>query len=58
MPGLDDLAPAQIARRAAKMKQVLADEELPDYPDEMRETFKRLMEEHGLDTAKHLPKDA
>ncbi len=34
---------------------VLATEELPDYPDEMRETFRRLMEEHGIDASKFLP---
>lgn len=49
-----DFGPA-IRERA---EEVLATAELPDYPEEMRETFKRLMEEHGLDTAKHLPKDA
>jgi nitroreductase len=27
---------------------------LPDYPEEMRETFRRIMEEHGLDTGKYL----
>ena len=27
---------------------------LPDYPEEMRETFRRIMDEHGLDTAKYL----
>ena len=27
---------------------------LPEYPEEMRETFKRLMDEHGLDTSKYL----
>ena len=38
--------------------QLLLDtEQLPDYPEEMRETFARLMTEHGLDTSKHLPKD-
>ncbi|HRC07474.1 MAG TPA: nitroreductase family protein [Miltoncostaeales bacterium] len=49
-----DFGPA-IRERA---EEVLATAELPDYPEEMRETFTRLMEEHGLDTAKHLPKDA
>jgi hypothetical protein len=38
-------------------ERVLATEELPDYPDEMRETFRRLMEEHGIDAAKFLPAD-
>ena len=41
----------RIKERAA---QVIANEELPDYPEEMRETFKKLMEEHGLDTNKYL----
>lgn len=27
---------------------------LPEYPEEMRETFARIMEEHGLDTSKYL----
>jgi hypothetical protein len=38
-------------------EHVLATEELPDYPEEMRETFRRLMEEHGIDAAKFLPAD-
>ena len=38
-------------------ERVLATEELPDYPDEMRGTFRRLMEEHGIDAAKFLPAD-
>ncbi len=41
----------RIKERAA---EVIANEELPDYPEEMRETFKKLMEEHGLDTNKYL----
>ena len=36
-------------------KQVIATEDLPDYPDEMRETFQRLMSEHGIDASKFLP---
>jgi nitroreductase len=28
--------------------------DLPEYPEAMRETFTRLMEEHGLDTSKYL----
>lgn len=36
-------------------EQVLATEELPEYPDEMRDTFQRLMAEHGIDAAKFLP---
>jgi hypothetical protein len=38
-------------------EHVLATEELPDYPEEMRETFQRLMEEHGIDASKFLPAD-
>ena len=36
-------------------EHVLATEDLPDYPDEMRETFQQLMEEHGIDASKFLP---
>jgi len=36
-------------------EHVLATEELPDYPDEMRETFRKLMDEHGIDASKFLP---
>ena len=39
----------------AHAEHVLATEELPDYPDEMRETFRRLMDEHGIDASKFLP---
>ena len=38
----------------ARAEQVLAQGGLPDYPEEMKETFKKLMEEHGLDTSKYL----
>jgi nitroreductase len=38
-------------------ENVLATEDLPDYPDEMRETFRHLMEEHGSDASKFLPAD-
>ena len=48
-----DLGP----RLRAHAEAVLATEELPDYPDEMRETFQRLMEEHGIDASKFLPAD-
>ena len=27
---------------------------LPDYPEEMRETFTKLMEEHNIDASKYL----
>jgi nitroreductase len=46
-----DLGP----RLRANAERVLATEDLPDYPDEMRQTFQRLMEEHGIDAAKFLP---
>ncbi|MGD9572816.1 MAG: nitroreductase family protein [Thermoleophilia bacterium] len=46
-----DLGP----RLRAHAEHVLATEELPDYPDEMRETFKKLMAEHGIDASKFLP---
>jgi len=39
----------------AHAEQVLATQDLPDYPDEMRETFRKLMDEHGIDAAKFLP---
>jgi nitroreductase len=39
----------------AHAEHVLATEDLPDYPDEMRETFRRLMTEHGIDARKFLP---
>ena len=38
----------------ARAEQVLAEGNLPDYPDEMRETFTKLMEEHGIDASKYL----
>jgi nitroreductase len=41
-------------RIKARAEEVIANEDLPDYPEEMRETFKKLMEEHGLDTNKYL----
>ena len=46
-----DLGP----RLRAHAEHVLATEDLPDYPDEMRQTFQKLMEEHGIDAAKFLP---
>ena len=38
----------------ARAKDLLDRGGLPDYPEEMRETFKKLMDEHGLDTNKYL----
>jgi nitroreductase len=38
----------------ARAEQVIAEGGLPDYPEEMRETFQKLMAEHGIDTAKYL----
>jgi nitroreductase len=49
-----DFGPA-IRERA---EEILAMQDLPDYPDEMRETFQRLMEEHGIDAAKFLPAES
>ncbi len=37
-----------------RAQEVLDAGGLPEYPEEMRETFTRLMEEHGLDTSKYL----
>ncbi len=37
-----------------RAETVLAQGGLPDYPEEMKETFKKLMDEHGLDTSKYL----
>jgi len=37
-----------------RAEEVLAQGNLPDYPEEMRETFKKLMEEHNIDTSKYL----
>ncbi|MCU0309179.1 MAG: nitroreductase family protein [Thermoleophilia bacterium] len=41
-------------RIKARAEELIASGELPDYPEEMRETFQRIMEEHGLDTRKFL----
>jgi nitroreductase len=38
----------------ARAEEVLAQGNLPDYPEEMRETFTKLMEEHGIDASKYL----
>ncbi len=46
-----DLGP----RLRAHAEHVIATEDLPDYPEEMRETFQRLMAEHGIDASKFLP---
>jgi hypothetical protein len=35
-------------------QKVLDEGGLPEYPEAMRETFTRLMEERGLDTSKYL----
>jgi nitroreductase len=48
-----DLGP----RLRAHAEHVIATEDLPDYPEEMRETFQRLMAEHGIDASKFLPAD-
>ena len=38
----------------ARADEVLARGGLPDYPEEMRDTFRQLMEVHGLDTRRYL----
>jgi nitroreductase len=38
----------------ARAEAVLAQGGLPDYPEEMTETFKKLLEEHNIDTTKYL----
>lgn len=48
-----DFGPA-IRERA---EWLLENEELPEYPAEMRETFDKLLVEHGIDSSKYLPKD-
>ncbi len=37
-----------------RAEEVIARGDLPDYPEEMRETFRRLMEEHGIDASRYL----
>ena len=37
-----------------RAEEVLAQGGLPDYPEEMTETFKKLLEEHNIDTSKYL----
>lgn len=37
-----------------RAKELVEKGGLPDYPEEMRETFRKIMEEHGLDTNKYL----
>ena len=37
-----------------RAEEVLAQGGLPDYPEEMRETFEKLRAEHGIDTSKYL----
>ena len=44
-------------RIRAKAAEVLATEDLPEYPQEMKDTFTKLMAEHGIDASKFLPKD-
>jgi nitroreductase len=38
----------------ARAEALIARGDLPDYPEEMRETFDRIMREHGIDTSKYL----
>ncbi|MDX6555567.1 MAG: hypothetical protein QOD86_1762 [Miltoncostaeaceae bacterium] len=42
----------------ARAEEVLAEGDLPDYPDEMVETFRRLMAEHGIDASKYIPPES
>jgi hypothetical protein len=42
-------------RMRERAEELLAAGGLPEYPQEMRETFARLMEEHGIDARKYLP---
>ena len=37
-----------------RAEEVLKEGNLPDYPEEMRETFQKLMEEHNIDASKYL----
>jgi len=37
-----------------RAEEVLSQGDLPDYPEEMRETFQKLMEEHNIDASKYL----
>ncbi len=37
-----------------RAEEVVEQGDLPDYPDEMRETFEKLMSEHGIDASKYL----
>jgi len=41
----------------ARAEQVLAEGGLPDYPEEMKETFRKIMVEHNLDVRKFLGDD-
>jgi nitroreductase len=45
-------------RITARARQLLDQGGLPDYPEEMLETFRRIMEERGLDVKKFLGDDA
>jgi hypothetical protein len=38
----------------ARAKELVDRGGLPDYPEEMRATFEKIMQEHGLDTSKYL----
>jgi nitroreductase len=37
-----------------RAEEVLAEGDLPNYPEEMRETFQKLMEEHGIEASRYL----
>ena len=39
----------------ARAQYLLENEDLPEYPEEVLETFRKIMTEHGIDTTKLLP---
>ena len=41
----------------ARAEKILAEGGLPEYPEEMKETFRKIMEEHNLDVRKYLGED-
>lgn len=42
-------------RIRARAEWLIENEDLPDYPEEMRQMFATLLSEHGIDTTKYLP---
>ncbi|MFN8109164.1 MAG: nitroreductase family protein [Thermoleophilia bacterium] len=41
-----------------RAKWLVENEDLPEYPEEMRQVFSKLLSDHGIDTAKFLPPEA